>query len=215
MICFVIGARYEIVLDGKCSCGYSPLSSETECEAIAGHTVSNIELGIFGHSGCHEAWTPSNTCFVWTDNILRFANSDCGQTPVYQTHRLDCKKQSNNFSYFDANLKFRINRLFIKNQKTFLALSQYILLDANCQVSYDFKSGGLHCRKDGSGRHDCLNKNIGYSDLGSAWKTCGEVLGCERIMKYRDRKFYLRRSNDPKFQDSRVQYVDFRCPGNR
>ena len=93
----MIEARYEIVLDGNCSSGFSPVSSATECEAIAGHTVSNIDLGTFVESGCYEAWTPVNTCFAWTDNRLRFANSDCGQTPVYQTHRLVCKKRSNFF----------------------------------------------------------------------------------------------------------------------
>ena len=34
-------------------------------------------------------------------------------------------------------------------------------------------------------------------------------------MKYSDQKFYLRRSNDLKFDDSIAQHVDFRCPGNR
>ena len=113
----MIGARYEIVLDGKCSSGFSPISSATECQAIAGHTVSNIELGIFGASGCNEAWTPENTCFAWTDNILRFANRDCGQNPAYQTHRLVCKKQSNYFLHLNDNFDSR--KRFCKQPKKF------------------------------------------------------------------------------------------------
>ena len=97
MISFVTEDRYEIVLDGVCSSGYSPISSATECEAIAGQTVSNVDLGAFINSGCDRAWTPAGTCFVYTDNDLRFANRDCGQTPKYQTHRLVCKKYGSNF----------------------------------------------------------------------------------------------------------------------
>ena len=91
----------------------------------------------------------------------------------------------------------------------YLIVSLSYILDENCPVSNDFKSGGFSCP------HGCLNGNIGYSDFASAWKNCEQINGCGKIMKYTDGNFYLRRSSDEKFEDSRVQYVDFRCLGTR
>lgn len=99
----MIGATYELVLDGICPNGYSPLSNETECKALAGQTISNIGLRGFGLSGCSNAWTPAQTCFAYTNNYLYFTDKDCGQNPVYQTRRLVCKKQGNNILTFERH----------------------------------------------------------------------------------------------------------------
>ena len=88
---------YKIVLDGTgvCPKGYSPLSSEAECKALAGQIVSDISLISFETSGCKKWWTPPQTCFAYTDNKLKFVNNDCGQNPGYDRHRIVCKKEGN------------------------------------------------------------------------------------------------------------------------
>ena len=90
---------YEIVLNGNCPNGYLPLSNEAECQALAGQTISNIgPLKFFvQQTGCGGKWTPSQTCFAYTDNRVYFVNEDCGQNPDYPTHRLVCKKHGNIF----------------------------------------------------------------------------------------------------------------------
>ena len=88
---------YQIVFDGLCPNGYSPLSDETECKAIPLQTISNIGLVVFDSSGCRAGWTPPQTCFVSSDNRVYFVDKDCCQIPNYETHRLVCKKQGNNF----------------------------------------------------------------------------------------------------------------------
>ena len=91
----MIGAIYQIVLDGICLNGYSPLSNETECKAIARQTISNIGLDGFDFSGCRASWTPPQTCFASSGNRVYFVDKDCGQNPNYKTHRLICTKQGN------------------------------------------------------------------------------------------------------------------------
>ena len=115
----MIGATYEIVLDGICPNGYCPLTNETECKALAGQTISNIGLVGFSFSGCYPQWTPAQTCFThnyWVDtnDYLYFADKDCGQIPDYETHRLVCKKQGNNFLTFEQHFNSR-NIHFISN----------------------------------------------------------------------------------------------------
>lgn len=87
---------YKIVLNGICPTGYSPLSSETECKALAGKTISNAVIGSFGFSGCLAQWTPPQTCFVYQYGTHiwypYFVNKECGQTSNYATHHLVCKK---------------------------------------------------------------------------------------------------------------------------
>jgi len=46
----------------------------------------------------------------------------------------------------------------------------------------------------------CINDNIGYMSLGEAWKKCGEVEECGSIWANPDKKYYLRRANDPKIE---------------
>lgn len=99
MICFRLNrfcdkGQYELELDGtgNCPSGYSPLSSETECKALAGQTVSNTVIDSFGKSGCNKYWTPPLTCMVFGIKV-NFVNSDCGQVPRYDNHRLVCKKR--------------------------------------------------------------------------------------------------------------------------
>ena len=99
-IYLIIGGTYEIVLDGICPNGYTPLSNETECKALAGQTISNIDLGNFHYSGCNGDWTPTQTCFAYTSGLVYFVNRDCGQNPSYQTYRLICKKQGKNVLAF-------------------------------------------------------------------------------------------------------------------
>ena len=94
------GAIYEIVFDGICPDGYSPLSDETECKALTGQTITNFGPLTFYTSGCHGHWTPAQTCFAFTNNYVFFVDKDCGQIPHYQTHRLVCKKHGNNFLTF-------------------------------------------------------------------------------------------------------------------
>ena len=93
----VIEGTYQIVLDGNCPNGYSPVSNETECKAIANQTISNIGLDGFDFSGCRTSWTPPQTCFASSSNRVYFVDKDCCQNPNYKTHRLVCKKQGNNF----------------------------------------------------------------------------------------------------------------------
>merc|ERR1719334_2213968 len=49
---YVKQGSYKLVRNGICPSGYFPLSSETECKALAGQTVSNTKLDRFGGSGC-------------------------------------------------------------------------------------------------------------------------------------------------------------------
>ena len=101
----MIGALYEIVLDGICPNGYSPLSNEIECKALTGQTISNlgpIPL-IFTQTGCAESWTPALTCFAYGYSglwFIYFVDKDCGQNPDYSTNQLICKKNGNNFLTF-------------------------------------------------------------------------------------------------------------------
>ena len=92
----ILGA-YEIVLDGICPNGYAPVSSENECKALAGQTVSNRVLQGFRADCNSGGWTPQHTCFVYTNNKVFYVNADCGQSPRYDNHRLVCKKEGNNF----------------------------------------------------------------------------------------------------------------------
>jgi len=98
----VSSGLYEIVSNGNCRNGYSPLSSETECKALAGQVVSNIKVDKFGKSYCSYWWTPPQTCFVYkgienggNSNVWwsYFVNKECGQKKAYSTHQLVCKKQ--------------------------------------------------------------------------------------------------------------------------
>ena len=88
---------YVIVLDGTgvCPKGYSPISSETECKALAGQSVSDTNLSSFETSGCRDEWTPPQTCFAYKDNKLYFVNNECGQNPAYDRHRIVCKREGN------------------------------------------------------------------------------------------------------------------------
>ena len=96
----VILEPYKLVLNGICPTGYSPLSSETECKALAGKTVSNTVIRSFGGSGCRAAWTPPQTCFVYQyGSQPYFVNKECGQTKDYAHHHLVCKKEGNHFCY--------------------------------------------------------------------------------------------------------------------
>merc|ERR1719167_111581 len=51
---YVKQGSYKLVRNGICPNGYFPLSSETECKALAGQTVSNTKLDRFGGSGCRS-----------------------------------------------------------------------------------------------------------------------------------------------------------------
>ena len=100
--CFMIAkffnlGIYVIVLDGTgvCPNGYSPISNETECKALAGQIVSDSNLSSFETSRCHDTMPPPQTCFAYTDNKLYFVNNDCGQNPAYDRHRIVCKREGN------------------------------------------------------------------------------------------------------------------------
>ena len=85
------------------------------------------------------------------------------------------------------------------------------LVSENCPIRHDFVSGGQMCPRNIHAT--CINDNIGYPDLASAWKRCGQVPECKRIMKYYDGKYYLRRATDPACCQT-LQHVDYKCPGN-
>jgi len=97
--------QYELVLDGTGNCpnGYSPLSSETECKALAGQTVSNTAINSIGGSGCKKYWTPKQTCMVHGNKVY-FVSSDCKQKPGYKKHRLVCKQQGEEKPTTAANI---------------------------------------------------------------------------------------------------------------
>ena len=88
------------MLNGICSSGYSPLSNETECKTLAGHTISDIGPLRFYQTNCEDSWTPEQSCFADISNNLFFVDEDCGQNPQFQTNRLVCKKHGNNFHTF-------------------------------------------------------------------------------------------------------------------
>ena len=101
-----------MVLDGTgvCPIGYSQISSEAECRAVKGQTVSGIRINSFVTSGCLQSWTPPQTCFAYTDQNVYHVNKDCGQNlsydktnPVYESHRIVCKQEGNHFK--DFNMK--------------------------------------------------------------------------------------------------------------
>ena len=49
---------------------------------------------------------------------------------------------------------------------------------------------GFHCKGQ------CLDNNQQHVTLEGAWKRCGEVLGCEVVMRNSVGAFYLRRLSD-------------------
>ena len=67
----------------------------------------------------------------------------------------------------------------------------------------------MHCKDE-----ECINGNTAYSDLEDAWKMCRYVPECQRIMKYTDGKYYLRRFDDEYEKNRRLKYVDWDCRGN-
>lgn len=72
------------------------------------------------------------------------------------------------------------------------------------------KSGGYHCKND-----DCMNGNIFYPDLETAWKKCGELYECASILKWTNGQFALRRSNDDFDSNSILKHVEYKCDGNK
>ena len=74
----------------------------------------------------------------------------------------------------------------------------------------NYKQGGYNC--PGNQFSKCLNKNTPYDSLEAAWKKCGEIQECKKIMLYSDGKFYLRRSTDDYANDSN-KYLDYTCQG--
>ena len=111
-----------------------------------------------------------------------------------------------------SNISIQHLNLIFTNQTTIGLLDSFHdYISENCHIKNDFKSGGLDC--PGNIHANCINQNIGYSDLAAAWKRCGELPECGKIMKYTDGKYYLRRATDPACC-SQAQHVDYRCPRN-
>ena len=78
-----------------------------------------------------------------------------------------------------------------------------------CPPPNAFRSGGFHCKNC-----KCINDNKGYENLETAWYECNKIRECQKIMKWKDAKFYLRRVNDYFDSDIELSYVDFGCSGN-
>ena len=78
-----------------------------------------------------------------------------------------------------------------------------------CPPPNAFRSGGFHCKNN-----KCINDNKGYENLETAWYECNKIPECQKIMKWKDEKFYLRRANDYFDSDIELSYVDFGCSGN-
>jgi len=58
----------------------------------------------------------------------------------------------------------------------------------------------------------CLNNNIAYGNLETAWKQCGKVAGCGFIMRDSNKKYYLRRQSDPNNAEKSGQWgYTFKC----
>merc|ERR1719433_2138710 len=105
--------NYMIATDGICPTEYSPLTSLSECEQLAGQTVSQTAAGqiisdtvlsTYGFAYCASYYTPSETCFVYfSTNMLYYTNQDCGQVPDYD-NRVDlvCKLACVDGSTFSA-----------------------------------------------------------------------------------------------------------------
>lgn len=79
-----------------------------------------------------------------------------------------------------------------------------------CPVRQNFTDGGLDCSP-------CINGNHPYSDFREAWKACGTVPGCSKIMRIVDPKgnwqFFLRSENSKENAYARHHYVNYWCPG--
>ena len=84
------------------------------------------------------------------------------------------------------------------------------MIKKQCPVpkSPNFEQGGYHCEN-----HKCINGNKPYSDFQTAWKKCGEIDECDRIMRVVNGKFYLRRFYDTFEQNDRLEFVDYHCKG--
>ena len=102
---------------GVCPIGYSKITSEAECRAVKGQTVSGIRINSFATSNCMKSWTPPQTCFAYTDQNVYHVNKDCGQNlsydetnPVYETHRIVCKKEGNHFKMINDD--FQSSKLY-------------------------------------------------------------------------------------------------------
>jgi len=83
---------------------------------------------------------------------------------------------------------------------------------SDCPVLENYKKGGYHC--PGNKLSNCLNGNTPYASLEAAWKKCGEIDGCKKIMRWKsDGKFYQRRSTDDYADgyDYGNQYLDYTC----
>ena len=78
-----------------------------------------------------------------------------------------------------------------------------------CPPPNAFRSGGLYCKD-----HNCINGNKGYENLETAWHECKKVPECQKIMKWYDGRFHLRRANDIFILDKELSYVDYGCSGN-
>lgn len=53
------------------------------------------------------------------------------------------------------------------------------------------------------GKSGCIHQNKGYREFSQAWYACGNVDGCDVVMKWTNGKYYLRRSSDPIYQRRR------------
>ena len=84
-----------------------------------------------------------------------------------------------------------------------------LIILIECPPPNALRSGGFHCKDD-----KCINDNKGYEKLETAWHECKKVPECQKISKWKDAKFYLRRADDIFDSDIELSYVDFGCSGN-
>lgn len=70
------------------------------------------------------------------------------------------------------------------------------------------------------GKPGCINKGRAFRTFSEAWNACGRVQSCGVILKWRNGKYYLRRSTDPTYQRRRAlrnskRAMPYHCPEER
>eukprot|EP00930_Biecheleria_cincta_P056229 TRINITY_DN42390_c0_g1_i1.p1 TRINITY_DN42390_c0_g1~~TRINITY_DN42390_c0_g1_i1.p1 ORF type:complete len:485 (-),score=56.21 TRINITY_DN42390_c0_g1_i1:172-1626(-) len=90
---------------------------------------------------------------------------------------------------------------------------------SSCPPPYPkFEQQALSC--PGRGLSGCLNGNKAYSSFSQAWSACGIVEGCGVVMKWRNGKYFLRRSTDPVYRGrhdigTSLLAMPYHCPEER
>ena len=75
----------------------------------------------------------------------------------------------------------------------------------------DIKPGWYYC----SCPNCCINNNKRYSDFQEAWKRCGEIYECKKILVGPSGEFYLRTGHERYSSNTRGRYIDYTTEGKK